>query len=119
MLGLLLPRGAVTPHAILKPVLTDFSACTEALHICAYVRPETFSINIPSTIGASSAYFGFTGGTGSAYSNEYILDWAYSNSFVSGGINTPLSIPEPATYQLILAGAALLWLRRRQFRLMN
>jgi len=85
------------------------------------VRPTdptlSYTVNIPSTIGATSAYFGFTGGTGSAYSNEDVIDWAYSNTFVSGGINTPLSIPEPAAYQLILAGAALLWLRRRQFRL--
>jgi len=84
------------------------------------VRPTnptlSYTINIPSTIGGSSAYFGFTGGTGSAYSNEDIVDWAYSPTFVSGGISTPLSIPEPATYQLILAGAALLWLRRRKLR---
>ncbi|HTT56225.1 MAG TPA: L-type lectin-domain containing protein [Opitutaceae bacterium] len=87
------------------------------------VRPTnptlSYTVNIPSTIGASSAYFGFTGGTGSAYSNEDVIDWAYSPTFVSGGINTPLSIPEPATYQLILAGGALLLLRRRQFRLMH
>jgi len=85
------------------------------------VRPTnptlSYTVDIPTTIDASSAYFGFTGGTGSAYSNEDILDWAYSNSFLSNGVSTPLSVPEPATYQLMLLGAGLVWFRRRRHRI--
>lgn len=84
------------------------------------VRPAnptlSYTINLASTMGASNAYVGFTGGTGSGYSNEDIIDWAYSSTFLPGGISTPLSIPEPATYELTLVGLAWVWLRGRRFR---
>jgi hypothetical protein len=85
------------------------------------VRPAsptlTRTINLASTLGSGNAYVGFTAGTGSAFANHDILDWAYSDTFVSGGISPPLAVPEPATYELILIGAGLVWLRRRRLRL--
>jgi hypothetical protein len=35
-------------------------------------------VNIPATVGASTAYFGFTGGTGSTSATQTVLDWTYT-----------------------------------------
>jgi hypothetical protein len=40
---------------------------------------ETFTVNIASNVGASTAYVGFTGSTGTQASVQNILDWTYSN----------------------------------------
>ena len=36
---------------------------------------QTYTVNIPATVGASTAYFGFTGGTGNATATQTVLDW--------------------------------------------
>ena len=36
-----------------------------------------FTINIPATVGGSTAYVGFTGGTGGETSTQQILSWSY------------------------------------------
>ena len=81
------------------------------------VRPASATlsqaVNLSSTLGTGTAFIGFTAGTGSDYANHDILNWAYSDTFVPGGISP---VPEPATYQLMLIGAGLLWLRRRRLR---
>jgi Legume lectin domain/Abnormal spindle-like microcephaly-assoc'd, ASPM-SPD-2-Hydin len=38
----------------------------------------SWPINIPGTVGGSTAYVGFTGGTGGCVSNQDILTWSYS-----------------------------------------
>ncbi len=38
----------------------------------------SYSVNIPSVVGASTAYFGFTGGTGGSSATQNVLDWTYS-----------------------------------------
>jgi len=43
------------------------------------VVTETFSVNIPSNVGGSTAYVGFTGATGGQTAIQNILNWAYSN----------------------------------------
>lgn len=48
----------------------------------------SFAIDIPTTVGASTAYAGFTGGTGGGTANQEILSWTY----VSG---TPGTLPPP------------------------
>jgi hypothetical protein len=40
---------------------------------------EVFPVNIPSVVGASTAYVGFTGGTGSTASTQNVLSWTYSS----------------------------------------
>ena len=40
---------------------------------------ETFTVNIPSSVGASTAYVGFTGSTGGFASTQNILDWTYAD----------------------------------------
>ena len=40
---------------------------------------EVYPVNIPSVVGANTAYVGFTAGTGGDTSTQNILDWTYSN----------------------------------------
>src|SRR5579859_4335997 len=53
-----------------------------------------FSVNIPSTVGGSSAYVGFTGGTGGATATQDILTWRYNAVSVSPfawPVDTPIT----------------------------
>lgn len=63
------------------------------------IRPVTallsFAVDIPTIIGTSGGFIGFTAGTGDAYANHDILSWRYQDR----------PIPEPAG--LILALTAL------------
>ena len=43
------------------------------------VFTHSFAVNIPSTVGGSTAYVGFTGASGGAGANQEILSWVYSN----------------------------------------
>jgi len=47
----------------------------------------SWPINIPATVGANTAYLGFTGGTGGATATQEILTWTFSNTF------TPVKTP--------------------------
>jgi hypothetical protein len=40
---------------------------------------ETFTVNVASSVGASTAYVGFTGSTGAFTSVQNILDWQFVN----------------------------------------
>jgi hypothetical protein len=40
---------------------------------------EEFTVNIPSGVGATTAYAGFTGSTGGMTATQNILDWTFSN----------------------------------------
>jgi hypothetical protein len=45
---------------------------------------ETYTINIPGTVGGTTAYVGFTGGTGELVATQDILTWTFSpNASVS------------------------------------
>jgi hypothetical protein len=39
----------------------------------------TFTIDIPKTIGAATAYVGFTGGTGGKFASQKILTWTFTS----------------------------------------
>ena len=43
----------------------------------------SWPINIPSTVGANSAFVGFTGGTGGSTAIQEIITWSYNNSFTT------------------------------------
>jgi hypothetical protein len=83
------------------------------------IRPSAatlaYTINIPTTIGGSTAFVGFTAATGSAYGNHEILGFAFSDTFLANGIAT---VPEPSTYALLGLGLGIVflqvWRRRRQ-----
>lgn len=42
------------------------------------VFQHTFAVNIPQTIGSTTAYVGFTGGTGALAATQQILSWSYT-----------------------------------------
>jgi hypothetical protein len=83
------------------------------------VRPEVatlaHTLDIAATIGGSNAYIGFTGGTGQAYGKHEVLSFAFSDTYLSGGI---AAVPEPSTYALFAVGLGLisfaLWRRSRR-----
>lgn len=55
---------------------------------------QTFSINIPGTVGGTSAYVGFTAGTGGLSSTQNILTWRYTAVPVSSfawPVDTPIT----------------------------
>jgi hypothetical protein len=81
------------------------------------VRPVlpnlSLALNIPALLGGTTAYVGFTAGTGAAFANHDIINWTYSDSFVEGGVD-PGVVPEPAGLFLMAIGAvAARRLRRR------
>jgi hypothetical protein len=39
---------------------------------------EVFTVNIPSVVGGSTAYVGFTGATGGSTATQNVLSWTYS-----------------------------------------
>jgi hypothetical protein len=41
---------------------------------------NSWTINIPATVGSNTAYVGFTGGTGSFDAIQDILTWTYSQT---------------------------------------
>jgi murein DD-endopeptidase MepM/ murein hydrolase activator NlpD len=53
----------------------------------------TFTVNIPATVGADTAYVGFTGGTGGLTATQDVLTWTYNPVPVTAfawPVNTPI-----------------------------
>ena len=44
---------------------------------------QSYSVNIPSIVGSTSAYLGFTGSTGALTATQNILSWTYLSSLVT------------------------------------
>ena len=59
---------------------------------------NSWTINIPSTIGANTAYVGFTGSTGAYTSSQKILTWSFASSVNSSAAATPTFSPAAGTY---------------------
>jgi hypothetical protein len=72
--------------------------------------------SLESVFGQSSAFVGFTAGTGSGFEDQDILSWQFKNSFnpITGGGGVP-----DASSTLPLLGASLgaIWALARRFRL--
>ncbi|MGA3223159.1 MAG: chitobiase/beta-hexosaminidase C-terminal domain-containing protein [Acidobacteriaceae bacterium] len=78
-----------------------YDGTTLTLNLTDTVTGKTFShaftINIPTAVGATTAYVGFTGGTGGLTAIQNIKTW----TFTSGTVNTaaePSFSPLPGTY---------------------
>jgi hypothetical protein len=66
-------------------------------------------INIESFLGTSTAFVGFTGGTGGLFENQDIINWELSNT-------SALPASEPATLSLLGAGLAAMGMAYRRRR---
>ncbi len=44
------------------------------------VTTQSYSVNIPAAVGGSTAYVGFTGGTGGLTATQNILNWTYAST---------------------------------------
>ena len=58
---------------------------------------QAFTVNIPSTVGANTAYVGFTGGTGGASAIQNIKTWTFTSSTTQTAA-TPTFSPVAGTY---------------------
>ena len=58
---------------------------------------QAFTVNIPSTVGANTAYVGFTGGTGGLSAIQNIKTWTFTSSTTQIAAD-PVFSPLPGTY---------------------
>ena len=83
----------------------------------------TFSVcytaNIAAAVGASTAYVGFTGGTGNGTMDDFITNFSFTGSpGPTGPIGSPCPVPEPSGFGLamgaILGGFGLVRMQMRR-----
>ena len=58
---------------------------------------QTYTVNIPSVIGANSAYVGFTAGSGGAGAVQDVLNWSYSGTYSAPITAVPPTMPNFST----------------------
>lgn len=74
-------------------------------------------VNLPTILGSTNAFVGFSSGTGAAFGDHDILNWQFLATYnpIGGGVS---AVPEPATFGIL--GVSLLALgilvRRRHAR---
>ncbi len=73
---------------------------------------QTFAVNIPATVGANTAYVGFTGGSGLGTASQKILSWTYTAgppvpNFPTGFSATNMQLNSGANGAATLVGTKL------------
>src|SRR6202035_2750868 len=58
----------------------------------------SWPVNIPSTVGANTAFAGFTGSTGGLMATQEIINWVYSTGSAASPAATPTFSPGAGTY---------------------
>lgn len=61
-----------------------------------------YSIDIGTLLGTNTAYVGFTGGTGSGWQDEDILNWTFANTATLP--SQPTGVPEPGSLGMLGLG---------------
>jgi hypothetical protein len=78
-----------------------YNGTTLTLNLTDTVTNDTFSqaftVNIPSTVGANTAYVGFTGGTGGSTAIQNIKTWTFTSGTTQVAAD-PVFNPLPGTY---------------------
>ena len=78
-----------------------YNGTTLTLNLTDTVTNDTFSqaftINIPSTVGANTAYVGFTGGTGGGTAIQNIKTWTFTSGTTQVAAATPTFSPTSGT----------------------
>ena len=78
-----------------------YNGTTLTLNLTDTVTNDTFSqaftINIPSTVGANTAYVGFTGGTGGGTAIQNIKTWTFTSGTTQVAAATPTFTPASGT----------------------
>ncbi len=78
-----------------------YNGTTLTLNLTDTVTNNTFSqaftVNIPSTVGANTAYVGFTGGTGGGTAIQNIKTWTFTSGTTQVAAD-PTFTPSPGTY---------------------
>jgi hypothetical protein len=106
----------------------DYDGTTLTLRLSQTAsRPATptlsYAVNLATILGTTSAYVGFTSGTGAAFANHDILTWQFDNAFAPIGGPPTLAAPIPTptmsdaallTLALMTLAAGWLGLRRRR-----
>ncbi len=79
-----------------------YNGTTLTLNLTDTVTNNTFSqaftVNIPSTVGANTAYVGFTGGTGGGTAIQNIKTWTFTSGTTTPTAADPTFTPAPGTY---------------------
>ena len=79
-----------------------YNGTTLTLNLTDTVTNDTFSqaftVNIPSTVGANTAYVGFTGGTGGSTAIQNIKTWTFTSGTTTPTAADPTFTPSPGTY---------------------
>jgi hypothetical protein len=74
------------------------------------------TLDLPTILGSSDVYVGFTSATGYGWGEHNILSWNFLDTFQPGGAPLPSTVPEPTT--IVLFGSGLVgiagFLRRRR-----
>jgi len=110
--------------ATTKYAWIDYDGTTISLRLSQTpTRPAaptlTHVVNLATVLGTTSAFVGFTSGTGAAFGNHDVLTWQFDNSFAPIGAPGPSAvIPTLSDVALIVLGllvlaAAAFALRRR------
>ena len=84
---------------VLTVVITDTKTNASAT--------QSYTINIPSTVGGPTAYMGFTGGDGGATAIQNILSWTYSPTYTAPPAVPNFSTGFGSTAGLTLNGGAV------------
>ncbi|WP_158615554.1 MBG domain-containing protein [Acidipila sp. EB88] len=90
--GVTLKSGAIfAVHSVYDGALLNVTITNTATGVAS---TQSYAVDIPGTLGATSAYLGFSAGTGSLVSTQEILTWSYTPSpdFTSGFSAAQLSL---------------------------